>query len=712
MLSYRKLAMRVLGRPLYTGGGNDSPRPASQRAAALVLTAALLTGTAFPAFAGTYYIEEGDIVISAGTEAGTNKVEQVGKDTVNNDKDTIITNRNEGTASSNTVTIDANGENDKVEVTLKDVNIDASSRSEAAVRVTGKGDTTIELNGDNELKSGAGHAGLEHNKTDTSGELTIQDKDKNGSLTAAAGAGSAGIGGSYGHDGEVTISGGTIDATSNNGGAGIGGGKIDNSYVGGNGTVKITGGNITAKADGQGAGIGGGYGGNGTVEITGGDVTATGGFSAAGIGGGAIMEVSPSKSYGSDGDVTISGGTVNATGGDYGAGIGGGYLGDGKVNISGNATIENAKTGSYGAGIGGGKGGDGDVTVADNAKIKNVTGGYGSAGIGGGAFDSPDGVGNGNVTIKDNAKIDNVQGGTFGAGIGGGIYGFGNVTIKDNAMIGTAAGGSYGAGIGGGALGVGDVTIEGNVTIKNARGGSNAAGIGGGYGAENDEDGNGNQITIKSNESGAPHVTATGGVSEVDIHTGETIPGGAGIGSGLGDAKADITLKGKVTITATAGKDNVAIGANGIEQEFSGLAEGSSITRYDSEGNDISLPGDKVPVTETFSGGGSADASVQESVFPGLVVTDKDGQRISYTSIRGNNVLSIRAGRFTASLRVSLATLRQLRAEGIDTITFQTILCSTTLSVDELLAMGGEDAEVVLIHHIRSSTLTVGGKAV
>jgi len=134
-----------------------------------------------------------------------------------------------------------------------------------------------------------------------------------------------------------------------------------------------------------------------------------------------------------------------------------------------------------------------------------------------------------------------------------------------------------------------------------------------------------------------------------------------------------------------------------------------------SEGNNITLPTDPgypVPAVPSSSGGGSADASVQESVFPGLVVTDKDGQRISYTSIRGNNVLSIRVGRFTASLRASLATLRQLRAEGIDTITFQTILCSTTLSVDELLAMGGEDAEVVLTHHIRSSTLTVGGKAV
>ena len=108
------------------------------------------------------------------------------------------------------------------------------------------------------------------------------------------------------------------------------------------------------------------------------------------------------------------------------------------------------------------------------------------------------------------------------------------------------------------------------------------------------------------------------------------------------------------------------------------------------------------------SDSGSATPSAPASFLPGLTVTDKDGQRISYTSIRGNNVLSISVGRFTASLRASLATLRQLRAEGIETITFQTILCSTTLSVDELLAMGGEDAEAVLTHRFTVSSLTVG----
>ena len=591
----------------------------------------MLTTFTAPAFAGTWYIEDGDITISAG-ESGNNVTQN--ENTTENDPDTIITNREEG-ASSHTVTIDAKDKDDKVEVTLKDVNIDASSRSEAAVSVTGKGDTTIELDGDNELKSGAGHAGLEHNKTDTSGELTIQDKDNNGSLEAAGGFKGAGIGSAGSNDAQV----------------------------------KITGGNITATSDDWGAGIGSGSYGTGTVEITGGEINATGGYLGAGIGGGCN----------GSGNVTISGGTITAAGSDGAAGIGGGYYNGATVTITGDAVIKNASSTKYGAGIGGGNGSDGNVTISGNAKIENATGGYGAAGIGGGAFSSPDKIGNGNVVIKDNAKIDNVQGGAYGAGIGGGIYGLSNVTIEGNTKV-------------------------------NATGGAGGAAIGGGAGAENNSDNNGNQITIKSNENGSPTINAVGGGTD----EGEKIViGGAGIGAGCeSNADADITLEGKVTITATAGKDNVAIGANGIEQEFSGLAEGSSITRYDPEGNDITLPTDPVPAVPSSSGGGSADTSVQESVFPGLVVTDKDGQRISYTSIRGNNVLSLRVGRFTASLRASLATLRQLRAEGIDTITFQTILCSTTLSVDKLLAMGGEDTEVVLTHHIRSSTLTVGGKAV
>ena len=585
----------------------------------------MLTALTAPAFAETWDIEKGDITVKAGKTG--NDVTQ-NNETTYGDTGTVIT----GKSDKNTVTIEAKDKGDKVEVKFENVNIDASSRSEAAVSVTGKGDTNIELDGDNELKSGAGHAGLEHNKTDTSGELTIQDKDNNGSLDATGGLHGAGIGGGDG---------------------------------------------------------GAGKGGNGDVEITGGTITATGVY-GAGIGGGRSA----------DGDVTISGGTIKKATSVFpdnasqpgGAGIGGGYAGNGNIIIKDDAVVEEVQGGEGSAGIGSGcYGATSEIEISGNAKIENVTGGYGGAGIGGG-FSDPwsDGelTGNGKVTIKDNAVIHNAQGGAYGAGIGGGY--------------------------GGGYAGLGDVTIEGN-TMVNATGGAGAAGIGSGVNSVNDAAGNGNKITIRSNESGAPTVNATGGKSGIDEETEKKISGGAGIGSGASDAKANITLEGKVTIVAKAGDGNVAIGDMNGEQEFNGLAEGSSITRYDSKGNDTTLPTDPgypVPADTSSSGGGSAGASVQESVFPGLVVTDKSGQHISYTSIRDNNVLSLRVGRFTASLRASLATLRQLRAEGIDTITFQTILCSTTLSVDELLAMGGEDTEVVLTHHIRSSTLTVNGKAV
>ena len=601
MLSYRKLAMRVLGRPLHTGGGNDSPRPASQRAAAFVLTAAMLTALTAPAFAETWDIEKGDITVKAGDTEGTNKVSQ-GTIIDKEDTNTVIT----GKSDKNTVTIEAENEDDKVEVTLKDLNIDASRGSEAAVSVTGKGDTNIELDGDNELKGAHNRAGLEHNQTVdgegnvTSGKLTIQDENNDGRLNATGKGFAAGIGGGSVKAGQVTITGGTITATGEDG-----------------------------------AGIGGGHGNMG--------------------------------SNAGNADIEISGGTIEATGGYASAGIGGGTWGDANIKITGDAVIKNATGGVYGSGIGGGGGGNGDVTISGNAKIENA------------------------------------QGGITGSGIGGGNGASGTVVIKDDSTV-TATGGEAGAGIGGGYAGLGDVTIEGNTTV-NATGGVGSAGIGSGVDSVNDNAGNGNKITIKSNESGSPTVKAVGGGTNKE---NQVFIGGAGIGSGVGDAAAEITIEGKVTIVAKAGEGNAAIGANGIEQEFSGLAEGSSITRYNSEGNDISLPGDKVSVTETSSGGGSADATVQESVFPGLVVTDKDGQRISYTSIRGNNVLSLRVGRFTASLRASLATLRQLRAEGIDTITFQTILCSTTLSVDELLAMGGEDAEAVLTHRLTASSLTVG----
>ena len=153
----------------------------------------MLTTLAAPAFAGTWYIEDGDITVKAGETKGTNKVSQGANQEVE-DTDTIITNSNKDTASSNTVTIDAGS--DKVEVTLKDVNIDTSSRNKAAVSVIGSGNTTIKLNGDNALKSDTYRSGIYG-----SGSLTISG----GTVTANGDDGGRGI---YSRGG-VTISGGS-----------------------------------------------------------------------------------------------------------------------------------------------------------------------------------------------------------------------------------------------------------------------------------------------------------------------------------------------------------------------------------------------------------------------------------------------------------------------------------------------------------------------
>ena len=556
MLSYRKLAMRVLGRPLHTGGGIDSPRPASQRAAAFILTAAMLTTLAAPAFAGTWHIENGDITISAG-ESGNDVTQN--NVTTKNDTNTIITNENKDIASSHTVTIDAG--NDKVEVTLDNVNIKADSGS----ALTSNGDVTLTLKGENHLTGGNGDTYGGDGIT-SSGSLTISG----GTVTATGGnnTGSDGSGGSgiYSVSGSVTISGGTVNATG-------GEGSKNNSTSGGSGI------------------------------------------------------------YSDSGDVTISGGTVNANGGNGGTISGGdGICSSGGVTISSGSTV-------------------------------TANGGSGEDGSGGRGITS-----NGGVTVSGGTV--NAKGGSGKNGNGGdGILSFNPVAISGGTV--TADGGSG--------------TISGGDGIRSL-----------------------------------DHVAISGGTVKSNGGSGN-LSGGNGIISN------DIDLSGSLELTAKAGSPNgKALSQNGKELDLDTinkdkLGPGAKVTTTDANGEtkEVSIP---LPVepekpvipeeSSSSSDGGSSAPSAPASSLPGLTVTDKDGQRISYTSTQSGNTLTVCVGRFTASLRISLAALRQLRAEGIDTITFQTILCSTTLSVDELLAMGGEDAEVVLTHHIRSSTLTVGGKAV
>ena len=250
-------------------------------------------------------------------------------------------------------------------LTLKNVKIDVSDADgKAALSVQGDGNVTIELDGNNELKSGNLKAGLEKNTSE--GTLTLKDDKEagSGSLTAEGGGWAAGIGGSDGKGtNNIIISGGTVTAEGGNYGAGIGSGG--GSYDGGD-HITITGGTVNATGGAWGAGIGGGYGDDSDhITITGGTVTAEGGNYGAGIGGG----------YGGVGDhITIGGGAVTATGGEGGAGIGGGYSGVGDhITITGGKVT--AEGGISGAGIGGGYWGRGSkVTVSGAAQVTAVAG--------------------------------------------------------------------------------------------------------------------------------------------------------------------------------------------------------------------------------------------------------------------------------------------------------------------------------------------------
>ena len=753
MISYRKLAMRVLGHSPVSAA-RTARRSTAKRAAALALTAALVVGMTLPAFAQDWYIEDGDISISAG-ETG-NKVTQ-GSTTKENDTDTVIKSKDSSTASSNTVTIHAD-EGKTVNVTLDNVTINVDEGSKyaydpnaykTAVSVTGSGNTNIELNGNNTLTSGYGHAGLEHNKTDDSGTLTIQDEknddgsakgsasDTTGSLTANGGGRGAGIGGSDEHDGQATITGGKITATGGNGAAGIGGGAGDKyAAVGGDGDVTISGGTITATGGSLAAGIGGGLDGNGTVIITDGDITAkaTGRY-GAGIGGG-CGEIPKGTLIGGNGTVTISGGTITeASGGYMAAGIGSGLQGLGTVTIEGDAVIKNAQGGEAGAGIGSGTRGNSEIIIRGDAVIENAESSANGAGIGSGQGDLyPDGDGMvidltvGNVTIEGNAKIENAKSGSGGSGIGGGVIGIGNVIIRGNAQIGNATGGEAGAGIGGGALGTGDVTIEGNVTIENAQGGAGAAGIGGGAETQPDTEDTRNKVSIKSTEAGSPNITAKGG--GVLNNEEAPLPGAAAIGSGsvadgATEVKSDITVEGKVTIDATSG-GNVAIGdsTNG-ETRFSGLQVGTTITRRNAKGDDVSQPGDVVrepekPAQPTVTPTEGAEAPSNGSVeverpvtVEGLYVTNVLGKQITHTCTQNGTTLTIRANGIVASAHLTLGMVRTLKAQGVKTLVFTTLLsCSTTVSVDALLAAepdAPDEMAVVWTHTGPRAALTIGG---
>ena len=418
---------------------------------------AMVSSIATAAFADTYDLNTGSVTVETkddGYTYVTQEDTEKGGFAQNSKGDTLdgtykdtdpngVTITSNGEQTSNTITVET-AKDQTTNVTLQDVNIKEDQWSGgAAMTINGKGDTEIELNGDNTLISGNYHAGLEKAGDVSQGSLTIKDdvnddnttqkeKDKDGystggdigTLIAAGGYDGAGIGGRKNKEGEdYRICTSTSDIT-------ITGGKIKAGSL-----------NETRKEYPQteqgGAGIGGAsdYGNATNITITGNaDVSAAGGYYAAGIGGG---------KYGDATNIIISGNAkVAAAGsGSGGAGIGGGDFGTGGVLITDHADVT-AYGGNQGAGIGGGASCGGSVEISGNAKVTAV-GANGSAGIGTGfhnAMVKPDRE-DINVTISKNADVTAV-GSYEGAAIGNGAYCWqGKTTINITGGTVTAIGG-------------------------------------------------------------------------------------------------------------------------------------------------------------------------------------------------------------------------------------------------------------------------------
>lgn len=343
-----------------------------RRLCAYIMALFLVVSMPLRAFANPWYLDEGDITVSANQSgqtvsqgqqqdvpdsapvisqsrpasdpsgnsgsgssgsAGSGSSENTDSAPTEN-PDSAPTDNSNSTPHTITITADAGS---TANVTLDGVNINSDG---AAILTSGGGNVTIELDGENQVQSGYQHAGVEKQN---SGNLTItDDSGSDGSLTANGGDGGAGIGGKIESGAsDITISDGTVTATGGEGGAGIGGGA-----QGGNGSnITISGGTVEAYGGTDAAGIGGGYRGNGSnITISGGTTTATGGDpqetsgdkavgGGAGIGGGA---------YGEGNNITIKyNAQVTATGKGNAANIGNGYASEAtekqkdKVDLSG-----------------------------------------------------------------------------------------------------------------------------------------------------------------------------------------------------------------------------------------------------------------------------------------------------------------------------------------------------------------------------------------
>ena len=617
---------------------------AFRRAAALLAALSITVSLAAPAFAGTYYIDEGDITIIKNDD-GSQTIQQQGKADQRDEEgeETIITTR-EQTIS----TLESDLEGPAAEDTgfgpVVEDNYQPAPPAQPEDAEEPKDDDQPE---DDDQKKSTEES-EDANRQENAEESEDTDRQKSAEEQESAGQ--------QPQPQQAAPAAAPAAPTSVNGkGNGVFGNTITviNNFA--DKVLKLTlrdvkidvSGTVSGK-DGKAAlsvqGVG-----NVEIELDGKNELKSG-YNRAGL-----EKTSTGALTLKDDNKEADSGSLKATGGYSGAGIGGGRNGSGK-NITINGGTVNAAGGFEGAGIGGGNGGSGEDITIKGGRV-TATGGELGAGIGGGWKGSGE-----CITIKDGTV--NAAGGTAGAGIGGGQEGSGkNITINRGTV--NATGGNGGSGIGGGFRGTNggnqgngeNITITGGVV--NAAGGTAGAGIGGGAA------GNGSNITV----SGAAQVTTTAGKS------GNGYGAGATIGSGGNE---------------TGGQP---VDGDELQADISGLTTTGYIRHmiYNEDGSvkqEWREFGHLQPAPDTPNAPAEESNEVDLGI-PWLYVETLEGSPLPFNARRQGSTLRVTTDNLSARLYGTRQALEALREQGVEQIQFVTSFKTTTLPVADLLAEGG-----------------------
>ena len=651
-----------------------------KRLISVIIALLLVMNLSVTAFAAEWYLEDGDITVSAGDNGQT--VSQ-GSSTDVADDAPVIKQRDSAAATGSTITIQSTGDA-TANVTIQDINISSTGD---AIDV-GSSSANITLEGDNKIFSETGSA-----LHVSDGDVTITGS---GSLEAEIGDGDNGnnnakIGSHEDEDmsGKIHITGSATVTTEDDGeddfygdGAGIGSGEYGNM----SGSITIDGNTkVNAFSQENGAGIGSGEGSNmsGSITISGNaQVTAGNGWDGAGIGSGEDGNMS--------GSITIDGNTkVTAWSEDGGAGIGSGEDGD----VSGTITIGNSAqvtAGSDDCGAGIGAGDDGSITsigriiLRDSAKVTAIGEDEGT-GIGAGEDELMAGL----IIIQDNAQVTAIAGDSAAAigsddedGMRGTILILGNARITTGMLLNDKVAFNYKTKkieytLDENAIGrIGD----GQYAYHESSYGHYVIGpdvtINGWNGSDIEELKN----YINMRLSGENHDGAPENLTVLDIHSG--------------NGKFTVTADGEGTVV------KILYGGSETVPATPGTYPVTCVLRLGGETIEFQIGTLVVPEAK------SDDAYPLQS--PLYRVTDKGGKDIAYTAEQKDGVLTVTADADFAVLTGKLSGIGTLKAQGVEKIVFITKGATSAFRLADLLKKGAAGETYKLTHDGKTAAFTAG----